>query len=227
MALKDTRTGQDVTVVIIANGDVLRAADGKHLGWFDASGDVVYSTAAYVDDVYLGKNGAAHRLHLEDGKLVAKPLWHRVDDKRRRLVGHKSYISLIGTPSGFITTNGLWDVTSGKTLRDELGGLPGHKYVAGCVSLDGQYIWRSAEIGNDAITLGLSKLDGGGTGLGLIVEGRQPQAVRQAAIDRFGMSRIHMGWCHPTAFGNRVFVRTNAYMYCFGKGEWRPAGRSE
>jgi len=229
MTLEDIRRKERVAVVVIANGDVFRVADGKHLGWFDANGDVVYSTAAYLGDVYLGKEGVAHRLWLEDGRLASKELWNRSEkaDRGSDSPGsdpncHKRYLSLIAVDAGFITTAGLWEAATGRTLHNRLSGLPGHGYVAGFVSRDGLYVRRSREIGNHAITFAVSRLDADKTGIGLIVEGKQPDAVRQAAIDRFGMSRIHMGWSHPTAHGNRIFVKTNAYLYAFGSGDWQP-----
>jgi hypothetical protein len=215
--------------VIVANGDVFRISDGQHLGWFNANGDVVYATAAYHGDIHLGKDGVAHRLWLENGKLVSAEVWNRSenlapdsDSPGSSADAHKRYLSLIAVPQGFITTAGLWDAATGKTIRKDLSSLPGHSYVAGFVSRDGLYVRRSRELGNHCITFGLSRLDGGKTGIGIIVEGKQPDAVRQAAIDRFGMSRIHMGWAHPTAHGNRLFVRTQAYLYCFGQNEWLP-----
>lgn len=217
MMLKDTATNESVEVVIIANGDVLRAADGKHLGWFDANGDAVYATGTYHGDIYLGKHGTAHRLHLEDGKLVAEKLWNRRD--------HKSYLSLAAIDRGFITTDGLWDPATGRTLADAGDLWEGrHGYVAGSISRDGIYVKRWSEIGNSTILFSINDLNSNRRGLGIIVEGKQPDAVRQAAIDRFGMSRIHLGWAHPTMHGNRIFVRTNTHLYCFGKGEWKSAG---
>lgn len=231
MPLKDAKSGQMVNVVIIANGDVFRVADGRHLGWFNANGDVVYATAAWHGDVYLGKHGIAHRLGLEGDTLVAKEIWNRsekgvdgTDSAGNRADCHKTYLSLTTVPGkGFITTAGLWDAATGKTLQDRISALPGHGYVAGCLSRDGLYVHRSKAIGNETVTYGMARLDGGATGIGLIVEGKHPDEVRQAAIDRFGMSRIHPGWCHPTAHGNRILIRTNAYMYCFGEGAWQPA----
>jgi len=223
MPLEDTETGERVEVIVIANGDVLRAADGKHLGWFDANGDVVYATSTWHGNVHLGKHGKAHRLHLEDGELVAEELWHRVNDKKKKLRGHRPYLSLSAIGRGFVTTDGLWDPATGETLAraDDLW-EGNHGYVVGSISRDGVYVKRWSEIGNSTILFSLNDLGGDRRGLGIIVEGRQPEAVRQAAIDRFGMSRIHLMWAHPTMHGNRIFVRTNAYVYCFGEGGWRP-----
>lgn len=57
---------------------------------------------------------------------------------------------------------------------------------------------------------------------GFISADRLLVRVRQGFIDRFGRSRIHLVWAHPTAFGNRLFIRTHACLYCFGKGQWKP-----
>jgi hypothetical protein len=170
-------------------------------------------------------HATATRLAVAAGKLqIERPWNHESKDKKS---AHSSNISLIAADAGLVTSGGeLWNLADGRTVASGLKMRGGHGYVSGCVTADGLLINRGRELGNDAITFNLGGLrqqrgaPKGSHGLGLVVEGRYPDVVRQGFIDRFGMSRIHPGWAHPTAFGNRIFVRTNAYLYCFGTGAW-------
>lgn len=249
MVLNDKGSGRTVAVVVLPTGHVHRVSDGKVLGWFstlqpdivdDAYGSrpqyELYATAVAKKDVYFSIKATATRLWLEGESLKSELLWNTPAAKRgekgRGL--YRPHHSLILTGDGVLSGDLLVDQTTGKLkLSSITRGRSPNGNLSGCLSADGLYIWRGkGDQGNKSLQwmlIGLGDVaDARATpsarfGFGLIAEGRYSDAVHQRNIDRFGTPRIGLGWAHPTAFGNRIFVRTHAYLYCFGAGQWKPA----
>jgi hypothetical protein len=241
MVLRDGKTGEDVPVVVLACGDVLRVSDGAHLGAVDVSrqdSEVsgcsgIYGTSVAVGDCYYSVTGTAFRLALAGGTLAATKLWELPEDTNK----FRGTTPLIASEQGLVTWGGLLvDYQSGQYLPDRMVRRGTHRYITGFATLDGMVVTRAdsdqiaADIKDKDRNIGLAIAicpleglkSGRPSGVGFIVEGRQPDSVRQTGIDVFGKSRWHMGWAHPSGYGNRLFVRTSAYLYCFGKGEWKP-----
>lgn len=252
MMLADKKGGKPVSVIVLSNGHVHRVSDGKVLGWFSTlQPDIaneegygsrpqyeIYATAVAKDDVYFSIKATATRLWLEGDSLKSELIWStpatKKGEKGRGL--YSPYHSLILTSQGVLAGDLLVDLATGKpSLSSITRGRSPNGNLSGCISADGLYIWRGegdqGEKSMRYMIIGLGDVaDARATpsarsGFGLIVEGRYSDAVHQRNIDRFGTPRISLGWAHPTASGNRIFVRTHAYLYCFGTGEWKPPGR--
>ena len=43
-----------------------------------------------------------------------------------------------------------------------------------------------------------------------------PAEIRQRNSAIYGTATLHWGWAGVTAWGNRIFVRSNDYLWCIG-----------
>ena len=58
---------------------------------------------------------------------------------------------------------------------------------------------------------------------GLLAMDADPEGdIRDRHIAHMGMDEINWGPSGPTAYGNRIFIRSNDHLYCIGKGAYRP-----
>jgi hypothetical protein len=244
MTLADSVSKQQVPVVVVASGHVVRVEDGRVLGWtspFQKAQHPDYSpsygTAVAVGDIYVSVHGLALRLSLAGGELKTERLWERTGRVAKHAgtvenTGHAADLSLIAWQDRIIPfRSGLsWHLTTGKDDR-QITRRATYGYQSGFITQDGMVVYRGVDLpskdrfGHRGFVIGLDAYDGSYSDYGVVLEGALPDTVKAAALDRFGKPGIFAGWSQPTAFGNRIFVRTCAYLYCFGAGNWQPATR--
>jgi outer membrane protein assembly factor BamB len=245
MTLTDTVNGQQVPVLVVASGHVVRIEDGRVLDWINPFQAIQhpdyapsYGTAVAVGDIYVSIHSLALRLSLSNGELKTERLWERKGTLHKSAgvvekTGHETDLSCVAWKDVIIPfrSGRGWDLTSGNNAGDgrQLTQRSGHQYQSGFMSLDGTLVYRGSNLppkerfGHRGFVIGIDAYDGSYSDYGVIIEGTLPDAVKAANMDRFGKPGMFAGWSQPTAFGNRIFVRTTAYLYCFGQGDWIPA----
>jgi len=208
------------TVVIPGNGAVVRVADGKVLGavgggssynsW-TAAGDVLYAQT--------GKAVRAVRLALDGDTLTQRVLWTTPEDLRTGIQDTSLTVTdgkVYGGSWGKVNSVGyaaLDAATGAIALRS--GGQAGSWNTSVGFGLDKVVLRAGVDHNWSNYTIheapGLKRL-----GQGFLAAPPLTEDLRARHIAAFGTDTINWGAAGITCWGNRIFIRSNDYLWCIG-----------
>jgi len=219
-------------VAISGNGMAVRVADGKYLGMVEkpagggdttktddpedqAFGASYNSWVADGDVLYAGNLGgdlAALRLRLDGDKVVTQARW--------------TSKGLNGDPNLAFFNGRLYGATPKKKGLSEVDPATGQVTVSGpmasswctgwAISLDGVAVYKGGGGKGGGIGFAIVQLPGMKVlGQGTLDDTTTPEQ-RQHDLDLLGMGPANPGPAGTTAFGNRIFFRSNHYLWCIG-----------
>lgn len=204
-----------------------------------------YQSATGAGDVYyapsFGGRVMAMRLRLDGENLTWEQLWITPAKKRapgscgQSLLVHdgRVYGGVIAT--GFYKNAavvGAFDAKTGELVAKGDRGFPGNTH-ASCIA-DGKLIITANGFGVPAEMTAAAQNGKAKTGTqrafaifdvktmkrlgeGLLAMDADPEGdIRGRHIAHMGMDEINWGPSGPTAYGNRIFIRSNDHLYCIG-----------
>jgi hypothetical protein len=233
-----------VTVAVTAHGAVVRVRDGKLLGQLKVEGkrrdtpndvlsqggqprDYGASYTAWVpwkDIVFASRMGHyttwAIRLKVEGDELQQTLLWCSAKTDGKDDTG---YPQVVWQDRLYTTGGQELEPLTGKVLNRGsprvCGYTQGNTHSLACG--DGKLVFatqlQSPHAGpNEVIRFAIVGIPGLKTlGVGAICEPAPVGEVRERHIAFLGY-RLFFGYATPTVWGNRIFIRSNDYLYCFG-----------
>jgi hypothetical protein len=186
------RTDIDGTpVVITANGEIVRAADGNVLA--KGLSKLTYCAPLVHDGIvyFIEHGGKAYRLPATaDGETQPEELWSTKPAKDRYYaspVFHDGHIYCINQKGQY----SVIDAATGEVVATEkIKDLAGRPYTS--VVRAGSLLYLGSEGGK----------------LVLMKPGREMEVVESARLDKFRST--------PVFAGNRMYLRTDKHLYCLG-----------